>query len=122
MHDIEFEVGPRVSALLSKLWDIRGTDLLLTVGPPPLLRLHGELLPVEGAAVLTNTDVNSLLDEVLIAPQLDAWNQLHEYDFSFGWGDRARIRGNAFTQRGNTAVALRMIPREIPKPEQLGVP
>jgi len=122
MHDTKFEVGPRVSALLAKLWEIRGTDLLLTVGAPPLLRLHGELLPVEGAQVLTNSDVNGLLNEVLGPSQLEAWNQAHEYDFSFGWGDRARIRGNAFTQRGNTAVALRMIPREIPQPEQLGVP
>ena len=38
----------------------------------------------------------------------------HEYDFSFSWRDNARIRGNAFSQRGPTAVALRMIPRDDP--------
>ena len=122
MHDTQFVVGPRVDALLGTLWDVRGTDLLLTVGAPPLVRLHGELMPVQGAPVLTPVDVNDLLHEVLIPEQRHAWDRSHEYDFSFSWRDRARIRGNAFTQRGVTAVALRMIPREIPKPEQLGLP
>ena len=122
MHDTQFVVGDRVSALLETLWNMRGTDLLLTVGAPPLLRLHGELRPIEGEEVLTNEDVNHLLADVLMPEQVEAWSSQHEYDFSFSWTDRARIRGNAFTQRGRTAVALRMIPRDIPRPEQLGLP
>ena len=64
----------------------------------------------------------SLLAEVLTPEQAEAWEASHEYDFSFSWRDHARIRGNAFTQRGLTAVALRMIPRSIPSPEDLGLP
>jgi twitching motility protein PilT len=59
---------------------------------------------------------------VLTPEQARAWDQSLEYDFSFSWRDDARIRGNAFTQRGLTAVALRMIPRTIPSPEELGLP
>jgi twitching motility protein PilT len=59
---------------------------------------------------------------VLTPEQGDAWAGRHEYDFSFSWRDDARIRGNAFTQRGLTAVALRMIPRSIPSPDDLGLP
>ena len=122
MHENEFVVGPRVDALLGSLWDVRGTDILLTVGTPPLLRLHGELLPVDNHEALTNADVNGLLSEVLQPQQAEEWASRHEFDFSFSWRDRARIRGNAFTQRGMTAIALRMIPREIPQPDQLGLP
>jgi twitching motility protein PilT len=45
-----------------------------------------------------------------------------EYDFSFSWRNEARIRGNAFSQRGETTLALRMIPRQIPTMQQLGLP
>lgn len=122
MHDDELTIGRQVDDLLGGLWDARGTDLLLTVGAPPLYRVHGGLIPVPGKSALSNADVNGLLSEVLTPGQAEAWTQLHEFDFSFSWGERARIRGNAFTQRGKTAVALRMIPREIPRPDQLGLP
>jgi twitching motility protein PilT len=45
-----------------------------------------------------------------------------EVDFAFGWRDRARMRGNAFHQQGTVAMALRLIPREIPTFEDLGLP
>src|SRR3954452_11992568 len=122
MHEDEKAIGQRIDRLLDGLWDLRGTDLLLTVGAPPLYRVHGELDPVAGHTPLTNVEVNELLREVLTDAQAEAWTQQHEFDFSFSWRDRARVRGNAFTQRGKTAVALRMIPREIPRPEQLGLP
>jgi twitching motility protein PilT len=51
-----------------------------------------------------------------------SWDLSREYDFSFSWRDRARIRGNAFSQRGQTAIALRMIPQKIPTPNELGLP
>jgi twitching motility protein PilT len=62
------------------------------------------------------------LDELLTDVQRDAWKTQWEYDFSFSWRDNARVRGNAFTQRGVTAVALRMIPRDIPSMDMLGLP
>src|SRR5690348_6804029 len=106
----EHRIGARIEKLLGVLWDAQGTDLLLTVGTPPLIRVHGDLSPIEGEAALTAEDTDTLLAEVLADDQADAWSREHEYDFSFSWRDSARIRGNAFTQRGLTAVALRMIP------------
>ena len=103
------------------LWDIGGTDLLLTVGAPPLLRFNGELQPADARA-LTALDTEGLLAEVLTADQRDSWKRLREFDFSFSWRDQARVRGNAYTQRGVTAVALRMVPRQIPTMDQLGLP
>jgi twitching motility protein PilT len=118
----ERHIGPHIYALLQALWDAGGTDLLLTVGAPPQLRVHGELVPVAGESPLTAKAVDMLLGEVLSEEQFSAWAGLNEYDFSFSWGDGARIRGNVFTQRGLTAIALRMIPRAIPSMPRLGVP
>jgi twitching motility protein PilT len=114
--------GSRVDVLLEELWNAGGTDLLLTAGMPPQIRVHGDLQPVVGEAVLTRDDTDSLLAEVLTVEQAADWNNKHEHDFSFSWRDNARIRGNAFTQRGDTAVALRMIPRSIPTMAELGLP
>ncbi len=115
-------IGARVDVLLEALWGARGTDLMLTVGLPPMLRVDGTLRPVQGEAPLTREDTDALLAEVLTPEQSDVWQTSHEYDFSFSWREHARIRGNAFTQRGLTAVALRMIPRTVPTPDELGLP
>ncbi|WP_427889867.1 type IV pilus twitching motility protein PilT [Kribbella sp. GL6] len=110
--------GSRVDLLLEELWNAGGTDLLLTAGMPPQIRVHGSLYSVTGTEKLTRDDTGSLLSEVLN----EAWNSRHEHDFAFSWRDEARIRGNAFTQRGDIAVALRMIPRRVPTMDELGLP
>jgi twitching motility protein PilT len=122
MHKHVHRIGSRIDGLLALLWEAGGTDLLLSVGLPPMLRVDGALRPAPGAEVLTANDTDALLAEVLTPDQAEVWNGSHEYDFSFSWRDDARVRGNAFTQRGLTAVALRMIPRTIPSPDDLGLP
>src|SRR5215218_3724243 len=122
MHAKFHQIGSRIDGLLAILWQAGGTDLLLTVGLPPMLRVDGSLTPVPGTTALSAEDTDSLLAEVLRSEQVEAWEASQEYDFSFSWRDDARIRGNAFTQRGLTAVALRMIPRSIPSPDDLGLP
>jgi twitching motility protein PilT len=113
-------VGRDVDALLNTLWDARGSDLLLTAGTPPKIRVNGDLVSIREP--LTADDTDALLAQVLTEEQLSQWAREREYDFSFTWRDNARVRGNAFTQRGKTAVALRMIPNEIPTMQQLKLP
>ncbi|MCU1690888.1 MAG: pilT [Jatrophihabitantaceae bacterium] len=120
MHD--HDIGLRVDALLESLWNAGGTDLLLTVGLPPQLRVHGDLQAIPGHAALTSDDTEGLLASVLNPAQASMFADQQEYDFSFSWGERARIRGNAFRQRDVTAVALRMIPRAVPTMNELGLP
>jgi twitching motility protein PilT len=115
-------IGIRVNALLEALWAAGGTDVLLTVGMPPQLRVHGELQPARDHPPLTGDDTEQMLAELLNPAQAAAYADRREYDFSFSWQDRARIRGNAFQQRDLTAVALRMIPRSVPTMEQLNLP
>ncbi|HJQ04583.1 MAG TPA: type IV pilus twitching motility protein PilT [Nocardioides sp.] len=122
MHAHLHQIGADVDHLLDVLWQAKGTDLLLTAGLPPMIRVDGTLSPVPDARMLTGDDTEALLGQVLNPEQQGHWDKAHEYDFSFSWREHARIRGNAFTQRGLTAVALRMIPRVIPTPDQLGLP
>src|SRR3954464_441018 len=112
-----------VDALLEALWDAKGTDLLLTVGAFPLVRVDGALRPVDGAErKLRPDDTAAALRELLSDRQREAFAESNELDFPFSRRDNARIRGNAFRQRGEVAVALRMIPRDIPSFEDLGTP
>ena len=113
----------RMSSLLNNLWELNATDLLLTVGAPPLMRRDGHLQPFNGDLPLTAKDTASMLDSVLKSLGREPFTEdVHEMDFSFSYQDKARIRGNAYRQRGNVAVALRLIPHEIPSFEWLGIP
>jgi twitching motility protein PilT len=115
-------VGDRADHLLDALWRAGGTDLLLTVGRPPQIRLHGELMAVRDQPPLSDFDTELLLAEILSATSLSGRDADREFDFSFTWRDQARVRGNAFMQRGHTAVSLRMVPRQVPSMAQLGLP
>jgi twitching motility protein PilT len=113
----------RVDELVAKLWDRKGTDLLLTVGAPPLVRVDGELHPLHLEDVLTAKDTQALADAFLGASEsADPLGDRNEVDFSFTWRDLARVRGNAFHQRGTVSVALRLILQDIPGFDDIGLP
>jgi twitching motility protein PilT len=114
---------PRVDRLLGALWDLGATDLILTVGAPPLMRLNGDLQPVNGDKPLTNEDTEDMLNSILVGQHREPFtDDSRELDFSFTWREKARVRGNAYRQRGSVGVALRLIPHDIPSFEWLGVP
>jgi len=110
-----------VDAFLGVLHEKGGTDLLLTAGAPPLVRVDGELLPFNQPP-LGADDTERIVHAVLGPETWEAFLEEREVDFSFDWRTVARFRGNAFHQRGAAALALRMIPYEIPTFEQLGLP
>src|SRR5215472_8235930 len=120
--DVRPAIGPVIDGLLEAVWQAGGTDLLLSVGSPPQMRLHGTLTPLPGYPLLAARDTDALLVELLTEDKAAALDVHHEYDFSVGWRDQARVRGNTFSQRGFTAIALRMIPRRVPTMAELGVP
>ncbi|MEA3077676.1 MAG: twitching motility protein PilT [Actinomycetota bacterium] len=111
----------KVEALLQQLWDDKGTDLLLTAGAPPLGRIDGELLPMEGEP-LAPEEVLALVEQTLPPPLFKRLAQEKEVDFSFTFGDLARFRGSAFHQRGSVSMTLRLIPLQIPGFDDLGLP
>ena len=111
-----------VDALIEQLWNAGGTDLLLTAGTTPLLRVNGELCPAAGYPSLTAADTAAMADALLercAAGDLRATR--HRLLVLLARGTRGSA-GNAFRQQGSAAVALRMIPRHIPSFEELGTP
>ena len=113
---------PSADALLQQLWDSKGTDLLLSPGSRPMVRVDGDLGPLGEVDALSATDTIALLAQLLTPTQAGIWETGDEVDFSFTWRETARLRGNAFRTMGHTAIALRLIPHAIPTFEDLGVP
>ncbi|MGP3683295.1 type IV pilus twitching motility protein PilT [Streptomyces sp. IBSNAI002] len=110
-----------IDHLLNELSERGGSDLLLTAGSAPFLRVDGALRAVEGSA-LTEPEADRLVTGVLGEELTERFRREKQVDFAFSWGERARLRGNAFVQRGTSALALRIIPFGVPTSEQLGLP
>lgn len=107
---------------LEILWEKKGSDLLLSGGSPPRIRVNGKLDPIEGAAIMTTPDIEEIVRPLITDRQREIFAEKQDVDFSFSWGEQARIRGSLFTQRGQQALALRIIPTKIPTFEELGLP
>ena len=117
--------GDRSAAIdpwLTELWERGGTDLLLTAGAPPLLRVDGHLQPYDKMAALSPAEVDKIVAQVLGEDLMAKFDFEGEVDFSFSWKEQARFRGNAFRQRHSSALALRLIPFHIPSFDELGLP
>lgn len=112
----------KIDPWLQILWDRGGTDLLLSGGSSPRIRVDGRLLALEDAMELTAEQIDEIAMPLLTAEQLTTFKSQLDVDFSFSWNNLARIRGSLFTQRGQSALALRIIPSKIPTFEELGLP
>ena len=108
--------------LLERLWDSKGTDLLLTPGISPMVRVDGDLTRLEGYGPLEGGDTSRMMRELASQEQAAQFDTGREVDFSFTWRKQARLRGNAFRTRGEVALSLRLIPHEIPSTGDLGMP
>ena len=110
-----------IDSYLQTLWDREGTDVLIVAGAPPLMRLDGEIVPLDERP-LRPEDTGRLVRGVLAGELWDDFQHDREIDFSFNWEGQARFRGNAYHQRGSVALSLRLIPYRIPTFADLGLP
>src|SRR3990172_7842991 len=108
--------------LLTILIDREGSDLHLTTGTYPQIRLHGRLVPLSEYEVLTPQDTQRLAYSVLNEGQKQKFEEENELDLSFGIQGLARFRCNVFRQRGAVAAAIRVIPFKIRSFDDLGLP
>ena len=109
-------------SLLREMIERDASDLHLTAGERPKLRIDGRLTAGPVDRELTPRDTEKLAYSVLTDDQKKRFEQEDELDFSFGVEGLARFRGNVFRQRGAVALALRQIPHEIRGFEELGLP
>lgn len=98
------------------------SDLHLSVGFPPSIRVYGDLMPIGGEAPITPEEMDALITSILTDVQKEIFTKSLELDFSFELGGKARFRVNIYRQRGHSAAALRLIPFQIPQLETLGFP
>ncbi len=107
--------------LLKNMLDKDATDLHITTGTPPRIRIDGKLISVNEAP-LTPADTKALCYSILTDAQKHRFEENNELDLSFGVKGLSRFRGNVFMQRGAVAGAFRMIPYKIRTFRELGLP
>ena len=116
------ESGLNVRTLLDEMIKRGASDLHITVGEPPRLRIDGELANSAEQQVLAPRDTLTLAYSILTEQQKKRFETDDELDFSFGVQNLSRFRGNLYKQRGCVGMALRQIPYEILSLDQLGQP
>lgn len=99
-----------------------GSDIHMSVGSHPMVRIDGSLIPLEKKPVLKPADVEGFVKALVSAAQLESLIKTRELDFSFPAKNGIRFRGNAFFQRGAMSLALRYIPNVIKKFSELNLP
>jgi twitching motility protein PilT len=107
--------------LLQAVVEKGASDLHLTTGTAPLLRIDGSVFPLK-LSPLKNVDVKQLTYSILTEDQKIKFEKTNELDFSFGVPGLSRFRGNMFIQRGAIAGVFRRIPHKILSFEELGLP
>jgi twitching motility protein PilT len=98
--------------LLKKAYETAASDLHITSGSSPQLRIHGDLAPME-YPVLSPPDTKRLVYSLMSDAQKHRFEEKRELDFAFGIKGLCRFRVNVFTQRGSVAAVYRKIPFEI---------
>jgi twitching motility protein PilT len=110
-----------IEQLLAKVSSSGGSDLILTVGAPPQIKVLGVLHPV-GDQSMTAEETETIAMSILNEAQRDELKTRHSVDLSRGFTKLNRFRFNIFYQRETIAMAARLIPCRIPPFEDLGIP
>lgn len=106
--------------LLQEASEKGASDLHLTCGVPPMLRIDGELHPTEHG-ILDPATIKGLIYSAMQERQIKQFEELQELDYAISWPKIGRFRVNVFQQRGSAASVYRMIPASIRTIEELGV-
>ncbi len=115
--------GFDIEQALRALVESGGSDLHLKVGLPPMMRLHGDLQPFEGAPPLTNDDTRNAARFVIVDPaKYEEFADEHEVDLSYSIPGSGRYRFNIFMQRGTISIVARAIPEDISPLSSLSLP
>jgi twitching motility protein PilT len=117
-EDVQIPVPELLGALLEK----GGSDLHLTAGSPPMVRVHGELEVAGDYASLTPRALQGMVYAILPQKLRERFEQELELDMSYSLPGRSRFRVNVFQQRDAVGAVFRVIPFEIKDVDDLGLP
>jgi len=111
----------QLSELLYTMYQKGASDLILKVGSKPVLRLQGNLTPLE-LPMLQPDDTKRFAVDIMTKEQLERFRRDREIDLSCAIANLCRFRASAFVQRGEFGLVFRMIPNKIPSVDELGLP
>ncbi|KKT17543.1 MAG: type IV pili twitching motility protein PilT [Candidatus Nealsonbacteria bacterium RIFCSPHIGHO2_01_FULL_43_31] len=112
----------QLNELLTLTVKERASDLHISVGHPPVLRVQGTLIPLLKQKKVTTEDAEGLARVLLQDEKYARFLKEKEVDFSLNFESDARFRVNIFFQKGNISCALRLVPSKIPTIEELNLP
>jgi twitching motility protein PilT len=117
------DFGPiGVDRWLRMLSALNGSDLHLSCGNVPKLRLHGEIQALEDGPILEHDKLKSMLFQIMPPKNREEFDRRRDTDWAYEIEGLARFRGNAFMDRRGIGAVFRKIPFEILSPEKLGLP
>jgi twitching motility protein PilT len=122
MQPDQDDVQIPVPELLTALLEVGGSDLHLTAGTPPVVRVNGELERLDKYPVLTPRSLQGMIYAILPQKLRERFEQELELDMSYSLPGQARFRVNVYQQRDALGAAFRLIPFEIKKLDALGLP
>ncbi|MDP9184329.1 MAG: type IV pilus twitching motility protein PilT [Actinomycetota bacterium] len=111
-----------VPELLNRLLERHGSDLHLTAGTPPTIRVHGDLQRLDEYPALAPRGLQGMVYAILPQKMRERFEQELELDMSYSLPGRARFRVNVFMQRDAVGAVFRVIPYEIKDLDELGLP
>lgn len=112
---------PEIKDILKAASDAGASDVHITVGIPPRMRVNGELIAMDFPRLLP-ADTVDIMTQIMNDEQRSKFEERGEYDMSFSIPELARYRLNAYKQRGSVALAIRLVGTSVPSPEVLGIP
>jgi twitching motility protein PilT len=113
-----------LNPLLRRAVELGASDIHLKVGLPPILRRDGAIAPLEESAIVADRDMEIVLETVAsrVPDRLQAFRETGDLDVAYQDEDLPRFRVNGFKQRGHISFAFRVIPKNVPNFEMLGMP
>lgn len=110
-----------IEELLITAKENKASDVHITVGLPPKMRINGILVDMDYPRLLP-PDTEAVISTMMSDKRLQQFEELGEIDFSYSIPQIGRYRVNVFHQRGSMAASIRLVSTKIPLPEELGIP
>ena len=111
-----------IEDVLKEAKEAGASDVHVTVGLPPKMRLNGKLIPMESYGKMLPPNTLTIVEEIMSEKQREKLDENGQYDMSFSIPQVGRYRLNVFKQRGSYALAFRVVATNIPSAEVLGIP
>jgi twitching motility protein PilT len=111
-----------INDLLKEAYERQASDLHIKVGSPPIIRVHGELIPLDKEKRITQDEAIKIAFKVMSPNQREVFKRKQDIDLAYSVPGLGRFRCNVFIQRGTVGLVFRVIPMRVPKIDELNLP